>query len=164
MEKIPPKRWHHVSRASNPADCASRGLYPSELVNHTLWWEGPVWLRLPESDWPTIPEIGNNPIPEEERSVPERSLIIIPVDPILLYQISSLTRLHRITAWMRRFINNCRTRKEGRLRSEGFLTIKELAAAEEMWLALAQQQAFAEEIGDLKVGKEVGKRLLPLRR
>ena len=39
MEMIPPNRWRHVSGASNPADCASRGLYPSELVNHTLWWE-----------------------------------------------------------------------------------------------------------------------------
>lgn len=28
----------------NPADCASRGLQGSELLNHSLWWSGPVWL------------------------------------------------------------------------------------------------------------------------
>ena len=31
----------HVCSADNPADCASRGLYTSELLNHSLWWNGP---------------------------------------------------------------------------------------------------------------------------
>ena len=34
MQIIPPDRWNHVS---SPADCASRGLFPSELVGHELW-------------------------------------------------------------------------------------------------------------------------------
>ncbi len=43
MELIPPERWGHVLSADNPADCASRGLYPAA---HTLWWNGPEWLRF----------------------------------------------------------------------------------------------------------------------
>ncbi len=38
VELVPPDRWNHVSGAENPSDCASRG---SELVDHTLWWNGP---------------------------------------------------------------------------------------------------------------------------
>ena len=41
IESIPPDRWNHVSGTENPADCASRGLYPSELLEHRLWWDGP---------------------------------------------------------------------------------------------------------------------------
>ena len=33
---IPPDRWNHVSGIVNPADCASRGILPSELIDHSL--------------------------------------------------------------------------------------------------------------------------------
>ncbi|UYV65534.1 hypothetical protein LAZ67_3004614 [Cordylochernes scorpioides] len=36
--------WHYVISKDNPADCASRGITPSELVDHSLWWRGPTWL------------------------------------------------------------------------------------------------------------------------
>ncbi|XP_043644743.1 uncharacterized protein LOC122614269 isoform X2 [Drosophila teissieri] len=29
--------WNHVYIKDNPADCASRGLYPSKLLEHQLW-------------------------------------------------------------------------------------------------------------------------------
>lgn len=37
--------WHHVSNADNPADSTSRGLNPSQLITHTLWWTGPQFLK-----------------------------------------------------------------------------------------------------------------------
>ena len=164
MEMIPPSQWNHVSGMSNPADCASRGLYPSELAHQTLWWEGPSWLRLPKVDWPTMPELGSSVVPEEEKTVLESALLTIPVNLTLLDQVSSLSRLYRITAWIQRFINNCRADKAGRTRIGGTLTTKELAAAESAWIAITQQQAFAEEINTLKEGKELRRnKLLPLR-
>ncbi|CAG9093618.1 unnamed protein product [Plutella xylostella] len=39
------EQWSHVSTLCNPADCSSRGLEPSELTEHSLWWNGPNWLR-----------------------------------------------------------------------------------------------------------------------
>lgn len=41
----------------NPADCASRGLLPSELLTHDLWWNEPSWLSLPTSEWPDFPTL-----------------------------------------------------------------------------------------------------------
>ena len=41
--------WHHVSGTDNPANSASHGMYPAELVQHELWWDGPNWIRKPES-------------------------------------------------------------------------------------------------------------------
>ena len=36
MELIPPEKWKHVHGFNNPADCASRGLFPSELLQHEI--------------------------------------------------------------------------------------------------------------------------------
>lgn len=39
VDLIGPQRWNHVIGVENPADCASRGLFPSELLVHTFWWK-----------------------------------------------------------------------------------------------------------------------------
>lgn len=33
-------------------DYASKGLFPTELINHPLWWAGPSFLIKNESLWP----------------------------------------------------------------------------------------------------------------
>ena len=33
--------WRHVHTDSNPADVASRGTTPKELLQHPIWWTGP---------------------------------------------------------------------------------------------------------------------------
>ena len=53
LDLIPPERWKYVCGIQNPADCISRGLFPKELVSHDLWWNGPPWLDLPHSVWPS---------------------------------------------------------------------------------------------------------------
>ena len=45
MSLIPPERWSHVNGVKNPADCASRGVFPAELMAHNMWWSGPDWLK-----------------------------------------------------------------------------------------------------------------------
>ena len=69
MELIPPDKWNHVSGLDNPADCASRGLFPSELLRHSLWWEGPSWLRQSPADWPKQTPLVHINLPEEEQSL-----------------------------------------------------------------------------------------------
>ena len=41
---LPRENWGHVKGKDNPADCSSRGIYPSELPSHPLWWTNPDWL------------------------------------------------------------------------------------------------------------------------
>lgn len=65
LQLFGPECWRHVRGVVNPADCASRGLFPSEVIEHDLWWEGPAWLKLPPSQWPDQSQI---PLPE---STPE---------------------------------------------------------------------------------------------
>ena len=42
LDRLPANTWRHIPTSSNPADCASRGLLPKDLVQHSLWWKGPV--------------------------------------------------------------------------------------------------------------------------
>ncbi len=34
LEMLPPTAWRHVPSQDNPADCASRGMFPQELLQH----------------------------------------------------------------------------------------------------------------------------------
>ena len=155
MELVPPGRWRHVPGISNPADCASRGLYPSELARHSLWWNGPSWLGESPSAWPATPELADRPEPTEEKEATEVNLLAIPTGLPLLERVSNYERLRRVTAWVLRFISNCRASKKNKTLESGHLTSAELIAAEEHWIALAQQSAFPNEIAILRGGKEV---------
>ena len=151
VESIPSNKWRHVSGSDNPADCASRGLFPSELLQHDLWWNGPHWLCLNPSDWPR----GSTPhcdTPEEEREACF-SMSMMPVgDLIDLSRYSSFTRLKRVTAWIFRFVSNCHP---GRPRSSGPLSVAELTVVETHLLSSAQSQSFRTEINALERGKPV---------
>ena len=59
LELTSPSIWKHVPLRVNPADIASRGLYPEQLVDSTLWLSGPNWLNLPSYQWPL--QIINSP-------------------------------------------------------------------------------------------------------
>ena len=37
VDKIPPERWNHVVSSDNPADCTSRGIFPSEQPSLVDW-------------------------------------------------------------------------------------------------------------------------------
>ena len=61
----PPNCWSHVKGSSNPADCVSRGVLPSELLSHRFWWNEPDWLQLGIHCWPkSIFLMPNNPADE----------------------------------------------------------------------------------------------------
>ena len=159
MELVLPDRWQHVPGVSNPADWASRGLYPSELIRHDLWWKGPSWMYDPPSNWPVTPELADKPEPSEERTAMELPievvLLVHPIELPLLERVSSYGRLKHITAWIHRFIHNCRARKEDRAFTTGALTRSELIAAEEQWIVSAQHSAFPNEFMVLRRSNEV---------
>uniref|UniRef100_A0A1I7VA57 Similar to n=1 Tax=Loa loa TaxID=7209 RepID=A0A1I7VA57_LOALO len=44
--------FRHAPSEDNPVDIVTKGLFPVELRQYKLWWEGPSWLTDPESGWP----------------------------------------------------------------------------------------------------------------
>ena len=157
-ESIPPKCWGHVSSAENPADCGSRGLLPSELLTHHLWWNGPEWLSKQCVDWPQaeLPvHVGN----EEEKEV---SLITSlqtaePLFPPDRY--SSFPKIKMVSAWIFRFLNNCCPREitgGGSRLHLRHLTVEELSHAENYWWKVLQSEDFPTEMEALKSGRRLG--------
>ena len=109
IDLIPPDRWNHVAGTENPADYTSRGIFPSELLQHGLWWNGHPWLRLPSSYWPeqhsTVVELPS----EEERGVCLATTTEQPKQPIVpINHYLTLSWLQHVTAWIIHFLINCR--------------------------------------------------------
>ena len=155
-EAIPVACWHHVKGSDNPADSASRGMFPSELVGHALWREGPEWLKDAEDSWNMRESFEQHPIPSEERDIQRTILPVILSDVLLLERVSSLHHLLRTTAWVLRFINNARQREEGNIGL--VLSLLEIQQAEKLWWRIAQRSAFPEELDNLENGKEISRR------
>ncbi len=156
---IPPERWKHVAGADNPADCASRGLYPSELVCHKLWWNGPTWLSLPPWEWPTK-SIVNTDIPQ---TIPDELVCHIAVNAsnqsacvISVDRYSSFERLRRVVAWIIRFISNCLPHKFKHI-SSSHLTVPELHITETKLCSIVQTDHYSTEIRSIKLNKPLSK-------
>ena len=164
IAQLPPERWRHVPGSQNPADCASIGLFPAQLKEHELWWEGPYWLQLEPSMWPEQLSILSETIPEEERSVclVATTAAIQPIIPVNRY--SKFTVLKRVTAWMFRFIKNVCSSTSASSERHPSLTVAELIAAENYWISIVQKESFPEELDLLRAKLPLPKstRLLPL--
>ena len=104
IDLVPPNRWHHVNGCENPADCGSRGLFPSELVHHTQWWDGPTWLRMHPDNWPQQGVLlPSERAKDEERAVSsalQTCVEVVKESFVSPDRYSSFTRLKRVTAWV----------------------------------------------------------------
>lgn len=123
QQLLPACKWLHVSSDENPADCASRGLKPSELNRHELYWNGPNFLSSSPDNWPAeIPRLSVEEIPE----VKSVSLLISSDENHEWFdRFSSYQHMLRVVVWVRRFVLLCK-RKPVTL---GSLTLDELNEA-----------------------------------
>ncbi len=142
--------WRHVPGTQNPADLASRGVKVDEILNNTMWFQGPSWLS--QQQFPVFPM---NAI-KEDVNLEEKKVHLtchhLQVDTTIMERFSSLTRLKRVTAHILRFFNNG---KKNGIRRHGQLTVVELVEAFNVWIIKVQQQAFYEEIDCLKKMKKI---------
>lgn len=109
---IPTATWKHVPTADNPADCATRGIYPLKLLNHELWWSGPKWLRDSPTIWPTLPELNYNHDVKTTTTKIHVAITDQSYDSVnqLSNRCSSWPKLLRITALVFKFINKCKSK------------------------------------------------------
>ncbi|UYV75531.1 hypothetical protein LAZ67_13000529 [Cordylochernes scorpioides] len=153
--------WFHVSSQDNPADCASRGIMPQDLVNHRIWWWGPIWLQENNARYiPSSPtQVNLNIIQEEvgEGQVLDKTILIQNSETMLnlefIERYSTMTKLIRITAWCWRFYYNCLLFDP--ILQKGPLTTRELTKAIQVLVKSIQQVEFCTEIKLLKSNKQL---------
>ncbi|XP_055543704.1 uncharacterized protein LOC129729231 [Wyeomyia smithii] len=153
---LPRDRWNHVSSQENPADCASRGLNPEELVTHRLWFHGPEWLGRDVKQWNSFYIERIDKESTEDCKVESLHATILNVrtsfiiESELLRKRSSFTVIVRTLAYINRVIQVSK-----KLRSEGELTPSELYQAKIQLAQTAQHDIFDREIELLRQGKEI---------
>lgn len=138
--------WRHVPSTKNPADILSRGMFPSELSQCSLWWNGPEFLCKDECYWPHH-DFSNTPILELRASAittltvsqPEKAL----EKGFPFHKFSSIYKLKKVIGFVMRFIKNCLKSKEER--SLGPLSLEELNNSFKIVLRLAQIESFTSE-------------------
>ena len=108
--------WAYCSTEENPADLGSRGVLASQLKENQLWWRGPSWLTERPEDWPVLTESLRTPesLIEEKKSAAvmmTKAEIVSGIAGVIdVNDYSTLQRLVRVTAWIKRFIDNSRAR------------------------------------------------------
>ncbi|XP_060575018.1 uncharacterized protein LOC132732552 [Ruditapes philippinarum] len=160
------RKWRYCPTDQNPADLLTRGLSAKEYQKSRLWNNGPKWLPDINS-WPSW-QANDNAIlfttteNEEDDLNHERcSNLTQPSQEIHqlidVEKFSRYKKLLRVTAYVKRFIHNCRTRNRARRMSRlEPLTVQELQEAERLWLHNTQFLKYQAEINNLKSN---GKRL-----
>ncbi|KAL6417917.1 hypothetical protein ACFW04_011576 [Cataglyphis niger] len=162
---LPGACWHHLPGKENPADCASRGISPSELVHHLLWWKGPLWLSEDRTSWPSAREeqpTGNMP---EERVNVHAVAAPLPevIEPEELTRFSSLNRLVRVTAWCRRWKRALAAKHPPPVAAslppaKDTLSASECDDARLAWIRVVQTAAYKEELRTLARGASLPNR------
>lgn len=148
-----PKCWRYVKSTENPADCASRGILASQLTEHNLWWQGPKWLASYKVNNQT-----QVPIYETEEEVKKTKQVYVVFqqdgDDNLINQLiqkhSSLKKIVRILAWVRRF-----TCKKEEREKKSYLTVQEKEKAKQSIIKQIQQSEFKSEISSLKAEQKL---------
>lgn len=116
-------QWNHVSGADNPADVASRGVMPSEIQRHGLWWAGPRWLYKEQVEWPKETQMMVDPELLEEKKVKCNHII----QEKLLFDLSQ-----RFSCWNRLLVRvtaYCLRVNKGNRRAEQTLHADEINEA-----------------------------------
>ncbi|KAJ0169553.1 hypothetical protein K1T71_014738 [Dendrolimus kikuchii] len=135
-------QWSHVQSKSNPADCASRGLKPSELMGNKLWFEGPEFLH--ERD------IKYNKVKDLDTDLEEIKVNLVASNEDIIWdKYSNLTKLIRVVAYVRRVLSW----RKNMSRRKGFLRAEELREAMNVCVRKCQRENFAEEINFLMINK-----------
>ncbi|XP_038117303.1 uncharacterized protein LOC119769345 [Culex quinquefasciatus] len=159
LEVLPRDRWSHVRSENNPADCASRGLTPAELVAHPMWPHGPKEMNSKDDSWKNVPL---EPIDDEDlletrqlKVLHSTAMVIrtdYSIESRLLARRSSYTLIVRTLAYVNRFLLALKS-EDANL--EPGLSPNEIYDAKAQLARFAQHGAYEKEIQLLLKGEEL---------
>nr|CAI5825630.1 unnamed protein product [Callosobruchus analis] len=154
-ENLPMVQWRHIEGTENPTDCLSRGLTPSQLVNHALWKSGPVWLKSSSDQWPGKITFSQTSIePNIECTFTSLQGEKHPLLELFVRR-SSWSNIINITVWVLRFLKI--------LPAGNRILVSDIVVAEFSIIRLVQLEHFGVDIQRIESGKECSPKLMKLR-
>ena len=160
LDSTDPCQWNHCPGPLNPADDGSRRLSVTSITSSSRWLNGLAFLLLPEEKW----QKGNSTLEPRKQTVDDPHAQDTTVTWIGAAEdtkneysspakYSSLTKFLRVTAYLNRFIYNCRHLKwERRI---GTLLVEEIEQAQKFWIHTTQEESFPQEVAALKSKQHV---------
>jgi hypothetical protein len=153
--------WNYVKSAHNPADIASRGMLPEQLINSELWWHGPHWLK---EDWKLHTSSTNHNQTEIEHinlEKREKYLDILHINinensiQFLFTEYSTLSPILYILGRCFKFIRKCRAAINKTSPIASYMTCDDINRAHNSLIKWSQNEAFKEELHQLKSSSQV---------
>ncbi|GFX85174.1 integrase catalytic domain-containing protein [Trichonephila clavipes] len=153
------KSWHHIPGKLNPADWATRGLYPKQFLENSEWVAGPKWLHdfhpssnsfIPFSEQP----VSLVPIDQSE-SLSDSAVLSTGVDYSLSFldKFSSYMKVVWTVAWIFRYYHNSKSVSK----VTGPLYTQELETSIKNVFKLLQNGEYHTELTLLKCNKPLPK-------
>lgn len=127
LKTVGVENWNHVVSHENPADVATRGCNPDELIENKLWWNGPTWLKEPPVKWPTT---NTHFITHAETKISQSFTTTVnthPNSPLqntnnpntdILSRFSKLSRALRVMSYVYRFCDRASTTRTNTSRND----------------------------------------------
>ena len=146
LEVVPPHMWKHVPTDQNPADAASRVLFPAELADTNLWWDGPEWLHVEPIRIPPQPPRRPLCVPEL-RSIPVNvTSLAVSVD--IEDRCNEYCKLLSSTAWWIRYMDLLKPGAHSPPSRK--LVLSDVKAAEQLLVRRSQNRAFPKDMKSLQ--------------
>ena len=137
-------KWKYCCTTENPADIITRQDISLTSCQKQLWWEGPEHLKLLNDQWAEIScnLHGDQLImsENEEKShvvtLTSREQTDVSIaNTISIENYSNIRKLYRVTAWVKRFINNVRSSlSRCVVNASQVLSCEEMSKAENAWI------------------------------
>ena len=151
---VPQDLWDHCPGTENPADIPTRNLEIANFQKEDRWMRGPGWLSQDETFWPkrSLQQEPSEECIKEMKARNVMSMFINSEEHHLISTIidcnrfSSYTKLLRVTAYVLRFVKNCRNS----VKETEELSAQELEEAEQCWVKDMQSTFKEEKLADLK--------------
>ena len=151
--------WHFVPTASNPADLASRGVWPDKCQSADIWFHGPLFLRNIAVDWPRQPDFlqelsGDDP--KVKKTEVCMTQLKFPQNSACLHRLfrrySNFKDLQRTVIWLLRFIEFLKMKSNPHYATpnQQSITVVEMIQAERAIVRVAQSQVFGDIIPVLR--------------
>ena len=107
--------WGYCPTNYNPADIASRGIECSKIINNSLWWKGPPFLKHDQTQWPKF-ESAPSHEPNQNGTVYTNVVVNETADSQSINEIincedySDIDKLFRVTAYVLKFIHKIKSK------------------------------------------------------